>query len=136
MAYTIPQATRDQWHKLAQSAGLPYATIVGQHIYDLQGLIRVLEEEVQKATSAQPTSPTNSSITATTQHNATTTDLSPTQETVEASTANSTQVANDSPALHKDHSSAEAEVVSKLTHKLAVAKEQLVAYQLEQNLPS
>ena len=66
MAYTIPQATRDQWHKLAQSAGLPYAIIVGQHIYDLQGLIRVLEEELQKAT--QPTtSPNTSSTSAATQ---------------------------------------------------------------------
>ena len=49
MAYKIPDGTLKQWKKLAAASGSPYATIVGQHVYDIQGLVNVLTEEVAQA---------------------------------------------------------------------------------------
>lgn len=48
MTYTIPEATRAQWKKLASASGLPYATIVNQHLYDIRGLADVLSEQLER----------------------------------------------------------------------------------------
>lgn len=50
MAYTIPDATRQQWKKQAQAASMAYSTIVGQHVYDMQGLVEVLDQQLAQAT--------------------------------------------------------------------------------------
>ena len=52
MAYSIPDKVRDQMHRQATASGLPYATIVGQRLYDLQGLADVLKTAVQQAQQA------------------------------------------------------------------------------------
>jgi hypothetical protein len=52
MEYTIPDAVRAQMRALAASSGLPYATIVGQKVNDLQGLVDVLAEELAAAQQA------------------------------------------------------------------------------------
>ncbi len=49
MSYIIPEGTRKQWKKLADASGSPYAKIVGQHVYDIQGLVNVLTEQVAQA---------------------------------------------------------------------------------------
>lgn len=49
---SLPEEVRDQLKKQAQVAGLPYATILEQHIYDLQGLESVLEAELRDADQA------------------------------------------------------------------------------------
>lgn len=46
MAYTIPAAILAQMRQQAVNAGMPYATVVAQHVYDLQGLVAVLKDEV------------------------------------------------------------------------------------------
>lgn len=49
MTFTIPDAVRKQMKQQAAASGLPYATIVGQKVYDLQGLVDVLTAELQDA---------------------------------------------------------------------------------------
>ena len=44
MAYTIPASVRARWRQLAQQSGSTYATIVGQHVYDIQTEIDTLTE--------------------------------------------------------------------------------------------
>ena len=48
MTYTIPEATRARWKKLAADSGLPYATIVNQHLYDIRGLADVLSDQLAR----------------------------------------------------------------------------------------
>jgi len=52
MAFTIPDAARAQMKQQAAAAGMPYATLVGQKVYDLQGLVAVLSAELQDAQQA------------------------------------------------------------------------------------
>lgn len=52
MTFTIPDATRAQMKQQAAAAGMPYATLLGQKIYDLQGLVDVLTGELQEARQA------------------------------------------------------------------------------------
>jgi hypothetical protein len=52
MTFTIPDATRAQMKQQAAAAGMPYATLVGQKVYDLQGLVDVLTGELQQAQQA------------------------------------------------------------------------------------
>jgi hypothetical protein len=52
MTFTIPDATRAQMKQQAAAAGMPYATLVGQKVYDLQGLVDVLTGELQQARQA------------------------------------------------------------------------------------
>lgn len=52
MAYTIPEKVRDQMQQQATAAGLPYATIVAQRLYDLQGLATVLQTTLDQAQQA------------------------------------------------------------------------------------
>lgn len=52
MAFSIPDAKRAQMKQQATAAGMPYATVVGQHVYDLQGLVDVLSAELQQAHQA------------------------------------------------------------------------------------
>jgi hypothetical protein len=49
MTFTIPDATRAQMKQQATAAGMPYGTLVGQKVYDLQGLVDVLTAELQQA---------------------------------------------------------------------------------------
>jgi hypothetical protein len=49
MAFMIPEATRAQMKQQAAAAGMPYATLVGQKVYDLQGLVDVLSAELHDA---------------------------------------------------------------------------------------
>lgn len=49
MPYTIPAATLAQLRQQATAAGMPYSTVLAQHIYDLQGLIALLRDEVTRA---------------------------------------------------------------------------------------
>lgn len=55
--FTIPPAKRAQMQQQAQAAQMPYATVVGQHVYDLQGLVQVLTDALATATkqAADPT---------------------------------------------------------------------------------
>ncbi len=55
MTFTIPDAERQRMRHLAASSGLPYATIVGQKVYDLQGLVDVLTSELAAAQQAGDT---------------------------------------------------------------------------------
>lgn len=48
MTYTIPEATRARWKKLAADSGLLYTTIVNQHLYDIRGLADVLSEQLER----------------------------------------------------------------------------------------
>ncbi|CCF85831.1 hypothetical protein [Nitrolancea hollandica] len=48
MTYSIPEATHARWKKLAADSGLPYATIVNQHLYDIRGLAGVLSEQLER----------------------------------------------------------------------------------------
>lgn len=52
MAFTIPEAVREQMKQQAAAAGMPYGTLVGQKVYDLQGLVAVLSSELQAAQQA------------------------------------------------------------------------------------
>lgn len=49
MTFTIPDATRAKMKQQANAAGMPYGTLVGQKVYDLQGLVDVLTSELQQA---------------------------------------------------------------------------------------
>ena len=113
--YTIPQATRDQWKKLAASSGLPYATIVGQHVYDLQGELSVLQDELTRVSGPAPASPApaagNSSGQTTTP-----------------------QPAKPQPTTPQQTSQATKK--GQLQHRLAQVQAQLRAYQLEQQSAS
>ena len=57
--YIIPEATRTQWKKLAQATGMPYSTVVGQHVYDIQGLVEALDQELTQTTKTQSSTPAN-----------------------------------------------------------------------------
>ena len=52
MTFTIPPAKRAAMQGQAQAAKMPYATVVGQHVYDLQGLVQVLTDQLAGATKA------------------------------------------------------------------------------------
>ncbi len=52
MAYVIPDRVLQEMKKLAESSGLPYATIVNQRLYDLQGLVGALQLELHDAQAA------------------------------------------------------------------------------------
>lgn len=52
MTFTIPDAVRQQMKQQAAAAGMPYGTLVGQKVYDLQGLVAVLTSELQAAQQA------------------------------------------------------------------------------------
>ncbi len=52
MTFTIPDATRAKMKQQATAAGMPYGTLVGQKVYDLQGLVDVLTSEMQQAQQA------------------------------------------------------------------------------------
>ncbi|MCA1668739.1 MAG: hypothetical protein LC793_15345 [Thermomicrobia bacterium] len=52
MTFTIPDAIRQQMRQQATAAGMPYGTLVGQKVYDLQGLVDVLTSELQQAQQA------------------------------------------------------------------------------------
>lgn len=52
MTFTIPDATRTQMKQQAAAAGMPYATLIAQKVYDLQGLVDVLTSELQDARQA------------------------------------------------------------------------------------
>ncbi|MHB8645806.1 MAG: hypothetical protein ACYDAR_08475 [Thermomicrobiales bacterium] len=52
MTFTIPDAVRQQMKQQAAAAGMPYGTLVGQKVYDLQGLVNVLTSELQQARQA------------------------------------------------------------------------------------
>ena len=52
MSYQVSEHTRAQWRRLAEASGLPYATIVGQHVYDIQGLVSTLTAQHERATQA------------------------------------------------------------------------------------
>ena len=52
MTFTIPDTTRAQMKQQAAAAGMPYATLVGQKVYDLQGLVDVLTAELHDAQQA------------------------------------------------------------------------------------
>ncbi len=50
MTFSIPPAKLAAMQQQAQAAKMPYATVVGQHVYDLQGLVQVLTDELAGAT--------------------------------------------------------------------------------------
>lgn len=52
MAYAIPDHVRQEMKRLADSSGLPYATVVNQRLYDLQGLVGALQSELADAHAA------------------------------------------------------------------------------------
>jgi hypothetical protein len=52
MSFTIPDAVRQRMKQQAAAAGMPYGTLVGQKVYDLQGLVDVLTSELQQAKQA------------------------------------------------------------------------------------
>ncbi len=52
MTFTIPDAVRQKMKQQATAAGMPYGTLVGQKVYDLQGLVNVLTSELQQAQQA------------------------------------------------------------------------------------
>lgn len=52
MTFTISDAVRAKMKQQAAAAGMPYGTIVGQKVYDLQGLVDVLTAELQAAQQA------------------------------------------------------------------------------------
>lgn len=52
MTFTIPDAVRQRMKQQAAAAGMPYGTLVGQKVYDLQGLVDVLASELQAARQA------------------------------------------------------------------------------------
>jgi hypothetical protein len=55
MTFTIPDAVRQRMKQQAATAGMPYGTLVGQKVYDLQGLVDVLTGELQAAQQAGDT---------------------------------------------------------------------------------
>ena len=55
MAYIIPENVREKWKTQARLAGMDYATVVGQHVYDLQGLIDVLKQQLEQTTNTLKT---------------------------------------------------------------------------------
>jgi len=105
VSYIIAENTRNEWEKLASASGIAYSTIVGQHIYDLQGLIKVLSDELTELTQPAKTGlgTNNTSL------NSSSPLLQPTQPN------------NTSPTKQAE-----------LTRKLSHYQEQLAAYQLEQ----
>lgn len=52
MTFTIPDAVRQRMKQQAAAAGMPYGTLVGQKVYDLQGLVDVLASELRAAQQA------------------------------------------------------------------------------------
>ena len=60
MAFIIPDKTIKQMQAQAAAAGMPYATILKQHLYDLQGLEEVLSSEQLQAKQALSEIPPNS----------------------------------------------------------------------------
>ncbi len=52
MADGLTDAERAQLRQQAAAAGLPYATLVGQRLYDLRGLADVLAGELDQARQA------------------------------------------------------------------------------------
>jgi hypothetical protein len=52
MTFTIPDVVRQRMKQQAAAAGMPYGTLVGQKVYDLQGLVDVLAGELQAARQA------------------------------------------------------------------------------------
>lgn len=52
MADGLTDAARAQLRQQAAAAGLPYATLVGQRLYDLRGLADVLRGELDQARRA------------------------------------------------------------------------------------
>ncbi len=54
MAYTIPAAILARLRQQAENAGMPYATVLAQHVYDLQGLVEVLKSEVTRVQGGDP----------------------------------------------------------------------------------
>ena len=68
MSYIIPDNLKKAWKTQAQSAGMAYSTVVGQHIYDLQGLVEVLKQQLQQAMDTLKTLPNNSSDYEPTEH--------------------------------------------------------------------
>ncbi len=52
MTFTIPDDVRQQMRQQSAAAGMPYGTLVGQKVYDLQGLVDVLTSELQQARQA------------------------------------------------------------------------------------
>jgi len=52
MTFTIPDTVRQRMRQQAAAAGMPYATLVGQKVYDLQGLVNVLAGELRDAQQA------------------------------------------------------------------------------------
>ncbi len=49
MTFSIPDTVRQKMKQQAAAAGMPYGTLVGQKVYDLQGLVDVLTSELQAA---------------------------------------------------------------------------------------
>lgn len=52
MTFTIPDTVRQQMRQRATASGMPYGTLVAQKVYDLQGLVKVLTDELQAAQQA------------------------------------------------------------------------------------
>jgi len=50
MTFSIPPSKRAAMQQQAQAAKMSYATVVGQHVYDLQGLVQVLTDQLAGAT--------------------------------------------------------------------------------------
>jgi len=53
MADGLTDAERAQLRQQAAAAGLPYATLVGQRLYDLRGLADVLDQARQAGDAGQ-----------------------------------------------------------------------------------
>src|SRR4051812_18552879 len=60
MTYKIPETVKLEWKKQAQSTGMAYSTVVGQHVYDIEGLVEVLKQQLEQSTNALKTVPANS----------------------------------------------------------------------------
>jgi len=65
MGNTLSEVQRQQLQAQAKAAGLPYATILAQHLYDLQGLEEVLTAELTQAKQGVGTTSTNSATSST-----------------------------------------------------------------------
>ena len=58
MNNSFPDTERQKLQAQAKAAGLPYTTILGQHLYDLQGLEDILTTELAQLKQAHnPASP-------------------------------------------------------------------------------
>jgi len=55
MSFTIPEAVRQEMKQQASAAKMPYATVVGQKVYDLHGLVQVLTDALRAAQGAGDT---------------------------------------------------------------------------------